>query len=207
MKALSAYSLVFDDIGTSRRRTQQHKRYPRQLGAGGRCNPMQQTWHHSGKSGSWHSVCGQITRPLTSSSTTQARTSSNCSFSRVLVRQRDMRVCRTLIVWPAGIFPERKVLTADGFEQTWAVNVLAPFLLTSLLVDAVKERIVNVSSISAGSRIDFDNLNQVSGAHGLQQNCSRCSDSGAKDPFDMYFCDPGILCPLIFDRMAVMALV
>lgn len=60
-----------------------------------------------------------------------------------------------------GIFPEKKVLTEDGYEQTWGVNVLAPFLLTSLLIDSVKERIVNVSSISAGSRIDFDNLNQV----------------------------------------------
>jgi NAD(P)-dependent dehydrogenase (short-subunit alcohol dehydrogenase family) len=25
-------------------------------------------------------------------------------------------------------------LSADGFENTWAVNVLAPFLLTSLLL-------------------------------------------------------------------------
>lgn len=52
-------------------------------------------------------------------------------------------------------------MTEDGFEQTWAVNVLAPFLLTSLLINSVKERIVNVSSVSAGSRIDFGNLNQV----------------------------------------------
>lgn len=70
----------------------------------------------------------------------------------------------------AGIFPEKKILTEDGYEQTWAVNVLAPFLLTSLLVDAVKERIVNVSSISAGSRIDFDNLNQVSKTFSSQRS-------------------------------------
>ncbi|KAK9917710.1 hypothetical protein WJX75_007423 [Coccomyxa subellipsoidea] len=68
-----------------------------------------------------------------------------------------------ILINNAGIFPEKKILTEDGYEQTWAVNVLAPFLLTSLLVDAVKERIVNVSSISAGSRIDFDNLNQEKG--------------------------------------------
>ncbi len=61
----------------------------------------------------------------------------------------------------AGIFPNRKGLSEDGYELTWAVNVLAPFLLTSLLLDEVKGRIVNVSSISAGSRIDFNNLNQV----------------------------------------------
>ena len=49
----------------------------------------------------------------------------------------------------------------DGFEMTWAVNVLAPFLLTSLLLGNVKERIINISSISAGSRIDWGNLQQV----------------------------------------------
>ncbi|CAL8463520.1 g3054 [Coccomyxa elongata] len=68
-----------------------------------------------------------------------------------------------ILINNAGVFPERKILTEDGFEQTWAVNVLAPFLLTSLLVKSVKERIINVSSISASSRIDFDNLNQEKG--------------------------------------------
>lgn len=61
----------------------------------------------------------------------------------------------------AGVFETQKSLSEDGFETTWAVNVLAPFLLTALLKDTVTERIVNVSSISAGSRIDFDNLQQV----------------------------------------------
>lgn len=63
----------------------------------------------------------------------------------------------------AGVFETRKSLSEDGFELTWAVNVLAPFLLTALLKDIVTERIVNVSSISAGSRIDFDNLQQEKG--------------------------------------------
>jgi NAD(P)-dependent dehydrogenase (short-subunit alcohol dehydrogenase family) len=68
----------------------------------------------------------------------------------------------------AGVFPDKKVLSHDGFELTWAVNMLAPFLLTNLLLDAVKERIVNVSSISAGSSIDFDNLNQVASLYPRQ---------------------------------------
>ena len=55
----------------------------------------------------------------------------------------------------------------EGYELTWAVNVMAPFLLTSLLVDNVKSRIVNVSSISAGSSIDFHNLQQVCKASAL----------------------------------------
>lgn len=43
------------------------------------------------------------------------------------------------------------------------MNVLAPFLLTRLLLSHVKERIVNVSSISAASSIDWDNLQQEKG--------------------------------------------
>ena len=65
----------------------------------------------------------------------------------------------------AGVFADKMVTTEDGYELTWQVNVLAPYVLTSLLLHSVKERIVNVSSISAGSRMDFDNLNQVRPHH------------------------------------------
>ncbi|KAL0037733.1 hypothetical protein WJX77_009988 [Trebouxia sp. C0004] len=63
----------------------------------------------------------------------------------------------------AGVFETQRSLSEDGYEMTWAVNVLAPFLLTSLLKDIITDRIVNVSSISAGSSIDFDNLQQEKG--------------------------------------------
>lgn len=63
----------------------------------------------------------------------------------------------------AGVFAERMQKTEDGFELSWAVNVMAPFLLTSLLLDDVTERIVNVSSISAASSLDFSNLQQEKG--------------------------------------------
>ena len=53
----------------------------------------------------------------------------------------------------------------DGLEMTWAVNVAAPFLLTACLLDVVAERVVNVSSISAASSIDFGNLQQVPQLH------------------------------------------
>ena len=66
-----------------------------------------------------------------------------------------------VLVNNAGVFEQRKKLSEEGFEMTWAINVLAPFLLTSLLKDIITERIVNVSSISASSTIDFDNLQQV----------------------------------------------
>ncbi|GMH43415.1 hypothetical protein BSKO_11337 [Bryopsis sp. KO-2023] len=63
----------------------------------------------------------------------------------------------------AGVFENSRKESEDGFEMTWAVNVLAPFLLTSLLVDIVKSRIVIVSSLSACGSIDFNNLQQEKG--------------------------------------------
>ncbi|MHB1430956.1 MAG: SDR family NAD(P)-dependent oxidoreductase [Streptosporangiaceae bacterium] len=60
--------------------------------------------------------------------------------------------------------PTRRV-TADGFEETLAVNALAPFLLTALLLPALERsdsaRVVNVSSRlhlpgSRGRPVDFD---------------------------------------------------
>ena len=50
----------------------------------------------------------------------------------------------------AGLFALTRHETVDGLEMTFAVNVLAPFLLTNLLLDVLKgsapARIVNVSS-------------------------------------------------------------
>ena len=54
-------------------------------------------------------------------------------------------------------------VTADGLEHTFAVNHLAPFLLTNLLLDRLTQsapaRVVNVSSnVQSMGRIDFDAL-------------------------------------------------
>jgi NAD(P)-dependent dehydrogenase (short-subunit alcohol dehydrogenase family) len=54
-------------------------------------------------------------------------------------------------------------VTADGLERTFAVNHLAPFLLTNLLLDRLKQgapaRVVTVASnAQAMGRIDFDDL-------------------------------------------------
>ena len=64
----------------------------------------------------------------------------------------------------AGAIYARRQLSPDGIELTWAVNHLAPFLLTSLLLDRLKAsapaRIVTTSSgAHEGARIPFDDLN------------------------------------------------
>jgi NAD(P)-dependent dehydrogenase (short-subunit alcohol dehydrogenase family) len=61
-----------------------------------------------------------------------------------------------------GVFTERK-LTVDGFETTFAVDHLAYFLLTELLLPVIKSsapaRIVNVASAAhLRGHIDFDDL-------------------------------------------------
>lgn len=62
----------------------------------------------------------------------------------------------------AGVFERHRRLSEDGFEMTLAVNHLAPFLLTGLLLDRVKKstagRIVNVSSMVHAQTLDLRGL-------------------------------------------------
>jgi NAD(P)-dependent dehydrogenase (short-subunit alcohol dehydrogenase family) len=86
------------------------------------------------------------------------------SSVRQLAQDFDKRFERLdALVNNAGVNHWKKVMTVDGLESTFAVNVLAPFLLTNLLLGKLKasapSRIVNVSSNSArGKRMEFDNL-------------------------------------------------
>ncbi len=71
-----------------------------------------------------------------------------------------------ILVNNAGVLPLRRQASADGFELTFAVNYLAPFLLTNLLLPLLKRsapaRIVNLSSIAnhlvAVSPLQMDNI-------------------------------------------------
>ena len=63
----------------------------------------------------------------------------------------------------AGGFFLRRQLSVNGIEMTFALNHLASFLLTNLLLDIITAsapaRIINVSSDAhASGKIDFDNL-------------------------------------------------
>ncbi len=78
----------------------------------------------------------------------------------------------------AGVYLTKRTTTPDGFESTFAVNHLGPFLLTSLLLHILKasapSRIVNVTSDAHnGAKIDFDDLQgekRFSGWHAYSQS-------------------------------------
>lgn len=68
-----------------------------------------------------------------------------------------------VLVNNAGLVTHERELSQDGLELMFAVNYLAPFLLTNLLLDVMKQsvpaRIVNVSSMGyKRGRINFDDL-------------------------------------------------
>lgn len=75
-----------------------------------------------------------------------------------------------VLVNNAGVATGRRTVSADHYETTFAVNHLAPFLLTHLLRDrllaAKQGRIVTVSSSAHfRGRIDFDDLQRERGGY------------------------------------------
>ncbi|HZG67527.1 MAG TPA: SDR family NAD(P)-dependent oxidoreductase, partial [Herpetosiphonaceae bacterium] len=83
-----------------------------------------------------------------------------------------------VLVNNVGGYWNTRHVTADGLEHTFALNHLAPFLLTSLLLDRLKQggpaRVVTVSSnAQALGEIDFDDLQgerSYSGARAYNQS-------------------------------------
>lgn len=68
-----------------------------------------------------------------------------------------------VLVNNAGLISGDRCTTADGFELTFGVNHLGPFLLTHLLLDLLRSsapsRIVNVASTAhKGASLDLDDL-------------------------------------------------
>lgn len=69
-----------------------------------------------------------------------------------------------VLVNNAGLYSSKRIVTVDGFELTFAVNHLAHFLLTNLLLPLLNasapSRIVNVTSEAQGrGHINFEDLN------------------------------------------------
>ncbi|WP_072918336.1 SDR family oxidoreductase [Geodermatophilus obscurus] len=83
-----------------------------------------------------------------------------------------------VLVNNVGGYWNTRHVTADGLEHPFALNHLAPFLLTNLLLDRLKDsapaRVVTVSSHAhTGGRIDFDDLQgqrSYSGARAYNQS-------------------------------------
>lgn len=73
----------------------------------------------------------------------------------------------------AGVWETERHLTQDGFEMTFQVNHLAPFLLTLSLLDLLKSaalsRVVNVSSTAQANALDFNNLQGEQSFNGYLQ--------------------------------------
>ena len=69
-----------------------------------------------------------------------------------------------VLVNNAGAIFDTRTVTVDGIERTWALNHLAPFLLTTLLLDRLKASapariITTTSDAHKGKLIPFDDLN------------------------------------------------
>lgn len=79
--------------------------------------------------------------------------SDNFDYLNVLINNAGIGLSKNL--------ENRRVLSEDGYELSFAVNYLAPFLLTHLLIPLLRNgspaRIVNTSS-AAQQEIDFDDL-------------------------------------------------
>ena len=62
----------------------------------------------------------------------------------------------------AGVIRQKRTVNQYGLEETFAINYLAPFYLTNLLLDLLEKgkpsRIVNVVSRVHSNHFDFDNL-------------------------------------------------
>ena len=68
-----------------------------------------------------------------------------------------------VLVNNAGAMFHRRQMSEDGIELTWALNHLAPFLLTTLLLDRLEESapsrvITTASDAHRGARVPFDDL-------------------------------------------------
>ncbi|MFW9921661.1 MAG: SDR family oxidoreductase [Candidatus Thorarchaeota archaeon] len=78
-----------------------------------------------------------------------------------------------VLVNNAGLYQHEYALTNDGIETTYAVNYLAPFLLTNLLIDLLRKgapsRIINVSSSwHKNGKINFEDINYTKNYNGMQ---------------------------------------
>jgi retinol dehydrogenase-14 len=96
--------------------------------------------------------------------------SSQASIRALAAEVRSKHARLDVLVNNAGTVSSARQVTVDGVEQTFAVNHLGYFLLTSLLLDLVEKsapaRIVNVASVGhRRGTLDFDDLGFEKGGY------------------------------------------
>lgn len=96
---------------------------------------------------------------------------SSLAEVRALATQVQAHADLSVVVHNAGVFMKTRLLTVDGLETSFAVNHLAPFLLTHLLLPTLRDkdeaRVVVVSSVAHNrGRIDLKNLQLERGFDG-----------------------------------------
>lgn len=89
--------------------------------------------------------------------------SSQAEVRRLAAELMDRSPHIDVLINNAGAMFGTRRLTVDGIEATWALNHLAPFLLTTLLLDCMKEhppgRIITTSSAAhQAAHIPFDDM-------------------------------------------------
>ncbi|MGW5648837.1 SDR family NAD(P)-dependent oxidoreductase [Saccharopolyspora sp. NPDC003752] len=97
----------------------------------------------------------------------------------------------------AGVAKEGRELTADGVEVAFAANVLAPFVLTHLLLPELRRagrgRVINIAGGVPRGRIDLDNLQGEKSYVGLAfYNQTKLALMAMSRAFAEHLREPGI---------------
>lgn len=97
--------------------------------------------------------------------------SSIRAAAETFLRQHDRL---DILINAAGVFRKNCEVTADGLEVTFATNVMSYFLLSTLLLPALKRaapsRIVNIASLYGGAKLDFDDLQTAKGKYSFMRS-------------------------------------
>lgn len=122
--------------------------------------------------------CVQLTQSVLKTlrtTTTKHQTNNNKNDNDNNIKNDNDLLSLKILMNNAGVFAESRIITSEGLEQTFAVNVMAPFVITSLLLPhmltkqqqssssptttTTTTRIVTASSISQCANIrDWNDL-------------------------------------------------
>ena len=161
--------------GADHRSKQRHRQSHRsRAGPDGRsrCDHRPGSRPHRGRCRRIHAAGGRTVDSFVADLSSQAEV-------RRLASEVWRRLARIdVLINNVGGYWNTRHVTADGLERTFALNHLAPFLLTDLLLDRLQDcapaRIITVSSDAQSmGRIDFDDLQgerSYSGARAYNQS-------------------------------------